>query len=259
MGHGEYIKILREMASEMYEEVWSSYDRYSGKVSYSELGRILDYASANAAYRYIVREGLDLGVISEEWPAKRELKFPVLIVDPVDGTNNLSRGIRFSCISLSIALGDDLDSIVAGLVMDLFNKDIYWATRGGGAYRNGYRIGVNRPRDMRDLFVSVVIDRSIAKPAIMNLLSRVKILRFFGSSALELSLVASGHLDAFIDLRGKLRIYDFAPGYLLVKEAGGYVYTSYKDGSRPLVSKVEGYKIIASSSDWFLNKFLKTI
>ena len=255
----DYIGFLKELASEMYEEVWSNFDRYWGKVSPRDLGRLLDYAAANAAYRYLIREGLDFGVVSEEWPTEKRVSYPVLIVDPVDGTNNISRGIRFSSISLAIALQDDIDSIVAGLVMDLFNKDVYWAVKGRGAYLNNSEIRVSAPANMKDLFVSVVIDKSIVKHNLVDLLSKVKVLRFFGSSALELSLIASGKLDAFVDLRDKLRVFDFAPGYLLVKEAGGHIYLR-QNGLRELsIRKVGGFRIVASSTKWFLDKIVSLI
>ncbi len=252
----DYIGMLREMAFEMYDEVWSTFERYGNKYPPSDLGRLLDNAAAMAAYRYLMREGLDFGIISEEWPSERRFSLPLLIIDPVDGTNNLSRGIGFSSISLAVALDNNLDGLVAGLILDLFSKDVYWVKRGGGAFRNNSRIHVNHPSGLKDLFVSVVIDRSIIRDPLIDLLSRVKVLRFFGSSALELSLLASGRLDAFIDLRGKLRIFDFAAGYLLVKEAGGYVYVLQKGVEGTSLSKVGGFTIIASSSDWFLEKVL---
>lgn len=255
----DYIGILKELASEMYDEVWSYFDRYWGKLSPRELGRALDYAAANAAYRYLIREGLEFGIVSEEWPTEKRISYPVLIIDPVDGTNNISRGIRFSSISLSIALKDNIGSIVAGLVMDLFSRDVYWAVKGKGAFLNNSEIRVSAPTNMKDLFVSVVIDKSIVKHNLVDFLGKVKVLRFFGSSALELSLVASGKLDGFIDLRDKLRVFDFAPGYLLVKEAGGHMYIRQNGSGKLSIRKVGGYRIVASSTKWFLDKIVSLI
>jgi myo-inositol-1(or 4)-monophosphatase len=41
--------------------------------------------------------------------------------------------------------------------------------------------------------------------------------------------VARGFLDAYIDLRGKIRPTDVAAGYLIAKEAGAKIYSD--DGS----------------------------
>ena len=255
----DYISILKDMAYEMYDEVWRNFDKYWGKVSSKELGKILDDAAAYAAYKFIKREGLDFGIVSEEWPVEKSVSYPLLIIDPVDGTNNFSRGIRFSSISLAVSMGDSLNDIVAGLVMDLFNKDIYWSVPGRGAYLNGSRIRVGNPGKFSELFVSIVINKSVLRPRLIELLSKVKILRFFGSSALELSLIASGKLDAFIDLRGKLRIFDFAPGYLLVREAGGSVFVSQEGCIQPSIKRVGGFNLVASSTEWFLEKVLESM
>jgi myo-inositol-1(or 4)-monophosphatase len=38
-----------------------------------------------------------------------------------------------------------------------------------------------------------------------------------------MALVASGKLDAFVDLRGMMRVVDVAAGKLMIEEAGGVV------------------------------------
>jgi myo-inositol-1(or 4)-monophosphatase len=48
-------------------------------------------------------------------------------------------------------------------------------------------------------------------------------LRQLGSTALESVLVASGALDAFVDLRGLSRAVDLAAATLIVREAGAYI------------------------------------
>jgi myo-inositol-1(or 4)-monophosphatase len=53
--------------------------------------------------------------------------------------------------------------------------------------------------------------------------------RQFGANALEMCFLARGFLDAYIDLRGKIRPTDIAAGYLIAREAGAKVYSD--DGS----------------------------
>ena len=48
-------------------------------------------------------------------------------------------------------------------------------------------------------------------------------IRKLGASALELCYVACGRLEAFLDLRGTLRITDAAAAILILEEAGGVV------------------------------------
>ncbi|MDD2835179.1 MAG: inositol monophosphatase, partial [Methanothrix sp.] len=54
----------------------------------------------------------------------------------------------------------------------------------------------------------------------------VRRIRTLGSTALEMALVASGRLDAFVDLRGMMRVVDIAAGRLILEEAGGMVTDS---------------------------------
>ena len=51
-------------------------------------------------------------------------------------------------------------------------------------------------------------------------------IRLFGANALELCYLAKGSLDAYIDLRGKIRATDMAAAYLIVREAGGIIYSA---------------------------------
>ena len=46
-----------------------------------------------------------------------------------------------------------------------------------------------------------------------------------GSSALTLCQVASGSMEAFINLRKSNRLVDVAAGYLILKEAGGSFFS----------------------------------
>ena len=52
---------------------------------------------------------------------------------------------------------------------------------------------------------------------------KVRRIRTLGSTSLEMALVASGKLDAFVDLRGMLRVVDVAAGKLILEEAGGII------------------------------------
>ena len=49
--------------------------------------------------------------------------------------------------------------------------------------------------------------------------------RLLGANALEACYLAKGSLDAYIDLRGKIRATDIAAAFLIVKEAGGIIYS----------------------------------
>jgi myo-inositol-1(or 4)-monophosphatase len=50
-----------------------------------------------------------------------------------------------------------------------------------------------------------------------------KHLRHLGANALEMCYVVDGKTDAFIDIRGKLRVTDMAAAQLIIREAGGII------------------------------------
>ena len=162
-----------------------------------------------------------------------------LIMDAIDGTSNSVRGIPFFCCSLAFATEFNLSSVKAGVIIDLSNGDIYSASKGNGAFLNGNKINVNSTileeshdtTNQLDMLIGVNV--SGVNPNILNQISKLftisKHVRHFGANALELCYFARGFLDAFVDLRGKIRATDMAAGYIIAKEAGGNFYT--EDGS----------------------------
>ncbi|GAG92464.1 unnamed protein product, partial [marine sediment metagenome] len=67
----------------------------------------------------------------------------VLIVDPVDGSNNAVRGIPYCSVSIAYAKGKTVEDIEKAVVLDLNTKDIYWAEKGKGAFLDEKRIRVS--------------------------------------------------------------------------------------------------------------------
>ncbi|GAG64669.1 unnamed protein product, partial [marine sediment metagenome] len=96
------------------------------------------------------KENVDILLISEEIGEKyignkeKAIKDQnILIVDPVDGSNNAVRGIPYCSVSIAYAIGKNLKDIKKAVVLDLVSKDIYWAVKGEGAYLNDKRIFVS--------------------------------------------------------------------------------------------------------------------
>jgi myo-inositol-1(or 4)-monophosphatase len=80
--------------------------------------------------------------------------------------------------------------------------------------------------DLSDVLVGLNIS-GMPKNLIMslaNVISEVNHIRQFGANALELCYLARGFLDAYIDIRGKIRATDVAAAYLILREAGGKLY-----------------------------------
>jgi len=144
------------------------------------------------------------------------------VLDPVDGSSNFSRGVPFYCTSVAIADGQELDSIRWAAVRNLVTGDVYYAERGNGATKNGRRINSSDVRELRKAIVAVDVSRA-AVPLIGRLAPLIADSKrevHMGANALELCLVAEGATDAFVDVRGSMRIVDFAAAFLIATEAG---------------------------------------
>ena len=162
-----------------------------------------------------------------------------IIMDAVDGTTNAIRGIPFSCCSLAFANEFKLSSVTDAVVIDLFTGDIYSASKQKGSFFNNKKINVRNEKDFRSITsledlksIDVLIGTNVSgvPPHILGEISKVisfsSHIRHFGANALELCYFARGFMDAYIDIRGKIRSTDMAAAYLISKEAGGELYST---------------------------------
>jgi len=252
-----------DAAEEMYNRIMEVYEErkskvYDGELTPKEFGKLIDYASASALREFLEREGFKPKVFSEEWFRNYKSSNPaILIVDPVDGTSNISRGIRYSAISLAISDGPYLDDVYAGYVRNIFTGEAYFAYAGIGAYKDGRRIRVRPTLKTIDAFVSIAITHEIpGKSKSLEILRYTNYPRHLGSAALEDCLVAEGVLDLHIDIRGSLRVYDIGASQLIVKEAGGKVWMRQGSSYKVSIEKVGRVDIISAASPHLLEKTL---
>lgn len=161
---------------------------------------------------------------------------PRWIVDPLDGTTNFLHGLPHFAISIAV---EERGEITAGVIYDPVKDELFWATKGGGAFLNDRRIRVSGREDLRTCLLATGIpfhgrggfdDFSHILSSVMP---QVAGIRRFGSAALDLAYVAAGRYDGYWEQ--DLNIWDIAAGVLLVREAGGIV-TDIKGGDKMLTS-----------------------
>ena len=148
--------------------------------------------------------------------------------DPVDGTTNAVRGIPFMATAIAVSKAPYLKDVETALVSDLFHNVTYTAQRGQGAFRNGEKIQPSQTSSLEEAVIGVDFNTLRLRELLAKLeevLIRTRHLRHFGANALEICYVADGATDAFIDIRGKLRVTDIAASYLIILEAGGIIVT----------------------------------
>jgi histidinol-phosphatase len=142
-----------------------------------------------------------------------------LIIDPIDGTEEFSRGIPTFGTLLGIELNGE---IVAGMCSAPALGTRWWAYRGEGAFRNGEKIRVSRTPQLNEAMVFTT-----GTGPSKNAEDRARIRRLLDASRNSRSLggfwqhmlVAEGAIDAALDWTSKP--WDLAPLGIIVEEAGG--------------------------------------
>jgi myo-inositol-1(or 4)-monophosphatase len=146
------------------------------------------------------------------------------LVDPLDGTVNYAHGYPNWGVSLALA---EHGQTVLAVSYDPLREECFWAQRGRGAWCNGDRIRVSTATRLGEALIATGFAYKRATLADNNLVEfgavmpRVQGVRRAGAAILDLAYVAAGRLDAYWEIH--LQPWDWAPGWLLVQEAGGIV------------------------------------
>lgn len=180
-----------------------------------------DLAADEAALAVLRRAGL--GAMSEESGLHDGHRDIVVVLDPVDGSTNASRGLPWYATSLCAV---DAEGARAALVVDQASGARFEALRGGGARVDGAPL---RPSGATDLGASIV-GLSGYPPWYFGW----KQFRAFGAVALDLCAVAGGRVDAYVDCSPSAHgAWDYLGGMLICEEAGAAIDDAW---GRPLVT-----------------------
>jgi len=191
----------------------------------------IDLVAEKALIATLEDHSVSCTLISEETGIKKVGPEPsefYITTDPLDGTTNALRGIPFVATSIAVSKVPNLQGVETALVADLFHDVTFIAQKGQGALRNGERIKPSSTSSLDEAVIGVDFNTLKIKELVTRLaalLERTKHLRHLGANALEICYVADGTIDAFLDLRGKLRVTDIAAAYLILQEAGGLMVT----------------------------------
>jgi fructose-1,6-bisphosphatase/inositol monophosphatase family enzyme len=172
----------------------------------------------------------------------------VVVVDPLDGSTNASRGIPWFATSLCVV---DDDGPAVALVVNQATGRRWEAVRAGGAWADGRRLA---PSDRSSLEGAVVgISGLPANGAAWGWWQ----FRALGAAALDLALVAAGSLDGWVDMSDDAHgCWDYLAGVLLCTEAGACVVDA---GGRDLVTldPAERRTPVAAATPALLDELLR--
>jgi fructose-1,6-bisphosphatase/inositol monophosphatase family enzyme len=170
--------------------------------------------SVNATYP-------DYGIIGEEKSYKTEREF-LWVVDPIDGTIPYSLGIPTSTFCLALVEGG---VVQLSVVYDPFQKRLYSAVRGQGAFLNGTPIKASKKTDFVHSYVianeTYVSGKKDLRPVGHALRSKGAKLLYISSFTYMAILVATGEVMVAFMAGGSP--WDAAAVSLIAQEAGGRV------------------------------------
>jgi myo-inositol-1(or 4)-monophosphatase len=199
------------------------------KSTATDLVTEVDRASERLIVAHLRAARPDDAIVGEEGAAVDGSSGVCWIVDPLDGTTNFV----YRHPGFAVSIGAELVGApggagvpLAAAVVDPVTGDVFSASAGGGATRNGVPVRCSAADDLGQALVGTgfayAAERRARQGAVLaTVLPRVRDIRRVGSAALDLCGVACGRLDAYYE-RG-LGHWDFAAGVLIAAEAGAAV------------------------------------
>ena len=188
----------------------------------------------------------------------------IAVIDPVDGSNNLAAGIPFYSAAIAIAIGGDrFRDVIIGAAIDYTTGYIYHAVKDDNAYKDGAKIihhNDGKAKTLKESYIS--LDPRIFKKTpvnAVNLVKNAKNIRFFGSSVLEILMVAEGKTDAFVAYPRIMRVVDFISPIFIADRAGAYVEVLERDLESVELVTMDRYGFIVASSRKLCGEILSTL
>ncbi|MCI6993645.1 MAG: bifunctional NADP phosphatase/NAD kinase [Methanobrevibacter sp.] len=174
----------------------------------------------------------------------------IFLIDPVDGTNNAIKEIPAFGISIAVASVHQgrvatLNDVELGFISSFANGNFFEAEKGKGCWLNNEEVHPSDIINISDMTLGGFTKSGTSQAS--KLVDNARRMRVLGSVVLELSYVASGRYDAFLDLRGS-RIIDIAASKLILEEAGCIITNKYGQKLNNILSIYEKTIIVAANN-----------
>ncbi|TDP82241.1 myo-inositol-1(or 4)-monophosphatase [Aquabacterium commune] len=194
--------------------------------SHNDFVTEVDQAAEQAIIDTILEAYPGHGILAEESGRSQGAKHSeyVWIIDPLDGTTNFIHGFPVYAVSIALAYRGQVQQAV---VYDPTRNDLFYASKGKGAYLNDRRIRVSKRTRMLESLIGTGFPfrKGDNFQRYMKMFEEVMVqcagLRRPGAASLDLCYVAAGYLDGFFETG--LSPWDVAAGSLMITEAGGLV------------------------------------
>ena len=209
MTEDQLVAVLHEAATAAVDATARSGD--FGMLDEGRGQHVVDVAADEAAVEILVASGL--GVLSEESGRHHPDRAITVVLDPLDGSSNASRGVPWYATSLCAV---DAEGALAAVVVNQVSGGRYEAVRGGGARLDGEPLVPSGASELGESMIGL----SGMPPGWLGW----KQFRALGAVALDLCAVAEGMLDGYLDASESAHgAWDYLGGMLVCQEAGAAV------------------------------------
>jgi myo-inositol-1(or 4)-monophosphatase len=193
------------------------------KSTRADIQTIADLEAEKIVLKILSKEFPKYSILSEESGEKNKESENILIVDPLDGTNNFVLGIPYFSVSIALLKNK---TFVLGVVYNPILNQLYFAKKGGGAFFNNKKLHVNKETQIENATVAYLTGYLTPKKINDNLITSldclgVKRVLINWSPALDFCALAAGKIEAIINYKNE--IYHYAAGKLIAKEAGALI------------------------------------
>ena len=186
----------------------------------------VDHAAEAAIIETLLSAYPGHGILAEESGSTRGAKDSeyLWIIDPLDGTTNFIHGLPTYAVSIGLAFRGQMQQAV---VYDPARNDLFYATKGRGAFLNDKRLRVSKRTRLAEALIGTGFpfrqgdDLTHYLKVLEMVMKSCAGVRRPGAAALDLCYVAAGWYDGFFETG--LSPWDVAAGSLIVTEAGGLV------------------------------------
>ena len=192
-------------------------DKRAEQIVFEELRK------ARPTYAFLMEEG---GEVAGTDGAHR------WIVDPLDGTTNFLHGIPMFAVAIALERSQE---IVASVIYNPVMDELFTAEKGGGAWlQDRKRLRVAGRKHLADCVVATGIKTTGTADDALTLRQLAQVspatagIRRTGSASTDLAWLAAGRFDG--DWEARLSPWDVAPGWLMLREAGGTM-SDYSGGT----------------------------
>lgn len=228
------LKALKDAVSAAKISILENLDQsaeHTGDVNpYGDKTLLLDVMAEDEIIAVLQSSDIDFAILSEEKGFIKTGKKPeyLALVDPIDGSANLKRGIPLVSVGIAIVPYKDImtsDDAEISIIDSVFSDETYIAIKGEGVTRNGNRVKVSEPVKLENAIISYDTKRTFDSSFVESSVRTIKAVhdtRRTASNLLDLCWTASGFLDGMVDMRNMLPIIHLC-GTHMVFEAGGYV------------------------------------